>query len=114
MQLEYDLNVGALYIRLSDQPVASTREVDGNTNVDLDAAGSLVGIEVISISHPWPVNAILRDYRLPGSEMRQVCAYFGPQELTAEPAEVPFDAPQLTAPAAPELPAERLPVLAVA
>ncbi len=31
MQLKYDLNVGALYIKLSDQAVARTRDIDDNS-----------------------------------------------------------------------------------
>ena len=52
MQLQYDLDVGALYIRLSGQPVARTREAGGDAHVDLAADGTLVGIEVLrSRSH---------------------------------------------------------------
>jgi uncharacterized protein YuzE len=78
MQLKYDLNVGALYIRLTDRAVARTHEIDDNTFVDLDAAGGVVGIEVISIVHPWALNHILRDYSLPASEVAQLHAYFRP------------------------------------
>ena len=76
MQLEYDFSVRALYIRLSDKPVARTREVDDNTNVDLDKDGTVVGIEVIDIDLPWPVAAILRDFDLPQDELEQVTGYF--------------------------------------
>lgn len=76
MQLEYDLSVGALYIRLSGQSVARTDEVDDNTNVDLDTAGQVVGIEVVAIDHPWPIAEILRDYPLPDAERSQVEVYF--------------------------------------
>jgi len=78
MHLKYDLNVGALYIRLSDQAVARTRDIDDNTSVDLDDAGNVVGIEVVSIAHPWPLNDILRDYSIPAAEVAQLRAYFCP------------------------------------
>lgn len=77
MRLEYDLNVGALYIRLSDLRVASTREAGGNANVDLDADGRVVGIEVISITLRWPVEDILTGYDIDPAERRQIEAYFG-------------------------------------
>lgn len=76
MQLEYDLSVRALYIRLSDKHIALTREVDDNTNVDLAEDGTVVGIEVIDIDLPWPVAEILRDFDLPPGEVEQVAGYF--------------------------------------
>jgi len=83
MQLKYDLNVGALYIRLADQPVARTREVDDNTFVDLDESGGVVGIEVVSIYHPWALDAVLRDYILPPTEVAHLRSYFQPAEVGA-------------------------------
>ena len=71
MELRYDLNVGALYIRLTDQAVARTREIDDNTVVDIDADGGIVGIEVISIGHPWALDDILHDYAIPSAAAAQ-------------------------------------------
>jgi uncharacterized protein YuzE len=101
MRLEYDLNVGALYIRLSGQPVAGTDEAGDNANVDIDDDDNVVGIEVISAGHRWPVQDILRNYKIDDSEADQIRSYFlrpltgtasGPQRtqdrlpvVTAEP-----------------------------
>jgi uncharacterized protein YuzE len=76
MQLEYDLSIGALYIRLSDGGVARTDEVDDNTNVDLDPAGEVVGIEVICYTQPWPLAGILESYKIPAAERTQLDVYF--------------------------------------
>jgi uncharacterized protein YuzE len=76
MQLEYDLNVGALYIRLSDAEVAQTHEAGDNAAVDLDAAGAVVGIEVISAAHQWPLADILATYTIPANEAAQLKSYF--------------------------------------
>src|SRR5215469_10319815 len=76
MQLKFDLNAGTLYISLSDHEVSRTREVDDNTNVGVDAAGEVVGIEVISTQHPWPLSRILADYSLPAGEEAHLRAYF--------------------------------------
>ena len=76
MRLKYDLNVRVLYISLSDQAVARTREIDDNTAIDLDEAGNIVGIEVISVDHPWPLSEILAEYKLPAGEEAQISAYF--------------------------------------
>jgi uncharacterized protein YuzE len=76
MRLTYDLNVGALYIKLSDQTVARTRDLDDNTSVDLDDAGGVVGIEVISYAHPWAFWQILETCQLPAAEEAQLRATF--------------------------------------
>jgi uncharacterized protein YuzE len=76
MQLKYDLNVGALYIRLSDHAVVRTRDSGDNASVDLDAAGDVVGIEVISAAHPWPLTEILAAYKIPPHEEAQLRATF--------------------------------------
>lgn len=89
MRLEYDLNVGALYISLSDRDVARTTTVDDNTCVDLGADGAVVGIEVIAIDYPWPVGDILRDYPIPADEAAQLRAYFQPMIPDARPAAAP-------------------------
>ena len=81
MQLKYDLSVGALYIRLTDHTVARTREIDDNTNVDLDAAGRPVGIEVLSIYHPWPLETVVSEFGISGPERAQLVAYFRPQSV---------------------------------
>ena len=80
MRLEYNLDVGALYIRVSDAEVASTREAGDNAAVDLDAAGRVVGIEVISTAHPWPLADILADYDISPLEERLIRAFFRPGE----------------------------------
>jgi uncharacterized protein YuzE len=82
MQLEFDLNVGALYIRLSDAEIARTREAGDNAAVDLDAAGGVVGIEVISICYPWPLADILASYDIPAAEEAMIRAYFRAQGVS--------------------------------
>jgi uncharacterized protein YuzE len=78
MRLEYDLDVGALYIVLTDSPIARTREAGDNANVDLDASGDVVGIEVISAAHRWPLAQILDDYAIDRADAAQLRAYFMP------------------------------------
>lgn len=94
MRLEYDLNVGALYIRLTDQRVARTREAGDNANVDLDADGRVAGIEVISITERWPLAQILDGYDIDAAERRQIEAYFRP---AARAAALQHDVPVLVA-----------------
>jgi uncharacterized protein YuzE len=89
MQLKYDLTVGALYIKLSDAKIARTIEAGDNAAVDLDAAGGVVGIEVISAAYPWPLADILASYDIPAGEIAQIMSYFGLQGLSAARHEAP-------------------------
>lgn len=90
MRLTYDLDAGALCIGLTKQDVARTRQLDGNTLVDLDAAGRLVGIEITSIDHPWAVERILGDFGISEQDAAQIRAYFtAPGPGSALPVPVP-------------------------
>jgi uncharacterized protein YuzE len=48
MILEYDKEVDALYIRIQEVEVARTVEVEEGTNLDFDADGKLVGVEILN------------------------------------------------------------------
>jgi uncharacterized protein YuzE len=86
MTLEYDLDVGALYIRLTGERVARTRQLGGNANIDLDAAGKVIGIEVIAAAHRWPLTEILAEFELTPADVAQLRAYFSmPVATSADP-----------------------------
>jgi uncharacterized protein YuzE len=84
MQLKFDLNVGALYIRLNDEGVTRTRELDDNTLVDLDAAGRVIGIEVVSAAHPFALAEILASYDISPSDAEQLRVYFGLPTMSSQ------------------------------
>lgn len=44
---EYDAEVDVLYYKLTDQPVARTVCIGDRVNIDVDAAGEAVGLEVL-------------------------------------------------------------------
>lgn len=46
MKLHYYPETDSLYIELSAEPGAETREVAEGLNVDLDASGALVGFDI--------------------------------------------------------------------
>jgi uncharacterized protein YuzE len=50
VRLEYDRQADTIYIRLREGDIATTREVDENIVLDLDAAGRTVGIELLFVS----------------------------------------------------------------
>lgn len=64
MIFSYDYDADALYIEISDSPVARTRQFDGGTNVDLDVSGQVVGIEVLRPARDWPLEEIKAAFRL--------------------------------------------------
>ncbi|MFG3441580.1 DUF2283 domain-containing protein [Nonomuraea sp. NPDC047897] len=76
MRLSYDLDADALYIYISDAPVTKTVEIDDETMVDLDSNGELVGIEVITIDRIWPLDEVLRRFRVSEEDVRQLRALF--------------------------------------
>lgn len=59
MRLDYDLDVHALYVTITSAPVGRAIPVDDLTNVDVDADGNLVGIEVLDYGRWWPLDAII-------------------------------------------------------
>lgn len=76
MTLEYDLEAGALYIRVADGKVARTRELDGNTLADVDADGNVLGVEVVSAAYPWALTEVLQMEGISASAKAQIRAYF--------------------------------------
>ena len=61
MRLDYDLDAHALYVTISNEPVARTVEMDASTFVDVDADGRLVGIEVLDYAKPWPLERVIAE-----------------------------------------------------
>ena len=72
----YDLDANALYITVTDRPIARTAEIDPGTLVDLDGAEGIVGIEIINPDRCWPVDEILAKYSASPEDAAQLRAYF--------------------------------------
>ena len=64
MIFSYDHDADALYIEMSDSPVARTRQFDEGTIVDLDESGEVVGIEVLRPARDWPLEQIKSSFSL--------------------------------------------------
>ena len=54
MNLRYDPEADAMYIRLSDKEIATTRKIDDNVILDYDKKGVLVGIELLFVKERMP------------------------------------------------------------
>ncbi len=54
MKIRYDKEADAMYIRLKDTEIASTKEIDKNTIIDLNDNGEIVGIEILFVKERNP------------------------------------------------------------
>ncbi|THF63597.1 DUF2283 domain-containing protein [Pseudothauera nasutitermitis] len=50
MKLEFDPIADCAYVGISEKEVASTREIEPGIIADYDESGTLVGIEILSVS----------------------------------------------------------------
>lgn len=58
--LSIDATVDAGYIELTDEPVAETIELTPSVQVDVDASGTVVGIELLTLTAELPLLALDR------------------------------------------------------
>jgi uncharacterized protein YuzE len=61
MRLHYDEQTDALYLRLDESPVEESDEVQAGVILDFNAAGQVVGVEILG----------LRD-RVPQANLKQI------------------------------------------
>lgn len=47
MKIEYDQEVDALYIRVQEKFVATTKEIADGVNLDFDKDGKFIGLEIL-------------------------------------------------------------------
>lgn len=50
MKIEFDPVVDALYVRLTDQEIIESEEVQPGVILDFDNSGKVVGVEILSVS----------------------------------------------------------------
>ncbi len=62
--VQVDPVANAAYVRLTGSPIFETREVNDWTLVDLDKTGELVGIEILGLTSPIPVETLEADFQL--------------------------------------------------
>ena len=53
MKIEYDQEVDALYIRVQENIVATTKEVAEGVNLDFDKEGKLIGLEILDATERY-------------------------------------------------------------
>ncbi len=76
--LNVDTNVGAAYIQLSDEPIVETVEVTPSVQVDVDATGTVVGVELLNLAADLPVEVLNSTFRFPAPVDAQLLLYIRP------------------------------------
>jgi len=66
MKLNYFAETDSLYIDLSEQPSASSKEISEGVVLDYDANGNLVGIDIDNVSRKVELKQLVLD-KLPAS-----------------------------------------------
>lgn len=60
------------YFRLSPKKVSVTRNYSNSVNVDLDEAGEIVGIELLSLIFEIPYEQLAADFHLDSDTISQI------------------------------------------
>lgn len=76
MRIDYDRDADAIYVSLTEMPVARTEKVDDLTLVDVDDDGTPVGVEILNARHVWPIDEVLTRYHVDDLNKAQLRAYF--------------------------------------
>ncbi|HQK76903.1 MAG TPA: DUF2283 domain-containing protein [Candidatus Hydrogenedentes bacterium] len=59
MRIEYSKQVDALYIHLREAPVVESQDVEEGVTLDFDAAGHLVGLEILDASERMGLSSLV-------------------------------------------------------
>ncbi len=60
MEIEYDKDVDALYIRLREGSLGKNLKIDDRTILDLDKKGEILGIEILDASRRLSAESLSR------------------------------------------------------
>lgn len=63
MKITYDKEADAMYIEFQEGEFQANKKVDGDTIIDIDKNGNLLGIEILNVSKKIPKN-FLSDIRV--------------------------------------------------
>lgn len=74
VSVKLDCDAGAAYLRLSTNSVARTVEFSDDINVDLDAMGVVVGVELLDLMIPIPMDALASQYHVHSASIRILTA----------------------------------------
>ena len=58
MEITYDKDADAMYIRFREGEFGSNKVIDRETIIDLDKRGNMLGIEILSVSKRIPLSSL--------------------------------------------------------
>lgn len=58
MEIRYDKEADAIYIKFKDGEFGSNKVIDRETIIDLDKKGDILGIEILSVSKRIPLESL--------------------------------------------------------
>ena len=62
MKIKYDPEADAMYIKIKNQKVNHTKELDKNTIVDFNKKGEVIGMELLFVKEKNP--NLLKDFKV--------------------------------------------------
>ncbi len=74
VSVKLDRDAGAAYLRLSTESVARTVEFSKDIYVDLDGMGVVVGVELLDLMTPIPMDALASKYHIHSDSIRILTA----------------------------------------
>ncbi len=74
VSVKLDRDAGAAYLRLSTNSVARTVEFSEDIYVDLDAMGVVVGVELLDLMTPIPMDALTLKHHIHNDSIRILTA----------------------------------------
>ncbi|HUF98430.1 MAG TPA: DUF2283 domain-containing protein [Ilumatobacter sp.] len=72
MNYEFDRTADALYIRISNAAIDHQEEMDDGAIVDVDMAGEIVGIDVMSPDEGWDAGPIISRWDLSAIDVEMI------------------------------------------
>lgn len=74
VSVKLDRDAGAAYLRLSTNSIARTVEFSEDIYVDLDAMGVVVGVELLDLMIPMPINDLASKHHIHSDAIRILTA----------------------------------------
>jgi uncharacterized protein YuzE len=74
VSVKLDRDAGAAYLRLNTNSVARTVEFSEDIYVDLDAMGVVVGVELLDLTIPIPMDALTAKHHIHSDSLRILTA----------------------------------------
>jgi uncharacterized protein YuzE len=76
--VDIDTEIGAAYVKLGDAKIVRTVEHTDDIMVDLDELGMVVGIEILDLSVPVPLDELVAQHHIKSTTLARLLAGIRP------------------------------------